>query len=312
MPGSYAHITLANTLRLPQVLSSMADFPAAARTALNRFIPYCELGAVSPDYPYLVIESAAAQAWADIMHYHRNGDMVKAGIEALRGMEGDERDMCLAWLLGFASHLGMDTTVHPVVELTVGDYDHHKAEHRVCEMNQDVYIFQRMNLGGVSLSDHLGQGIRQCDMAVIGKLWSAMLKTTHPAEYETNPPDFEAWHHHFEVVVEDIAAHGSKYLLFGRHALTGSGFLYPDEAEINRDAFIDHLPTPANTRTYDWVFDYAVDRVSLLWRHISTGIFTGDTAYLAFFNNWNLDKGVSEEDFAATGHGKFIFWEGSL
>jgi len=48
-----------------------------------------------------------------------------------------------------------DVTIHPILELKVGSYAEHKMGHRTCEMHQDAYIFQRLNLGDVGLSEHL-------------------------------------------------------------------------------------------------------------------------------------------------------------
>ncbi len=39
----------------------------AAALALGRWFKYCELGAVSPDYPYLVLKGTAT-AWADLSY----------------------------------------------------------------------------------------------------------------------------------------------------------------------------------------------------------------------------------------------------
>jgi hypothetical protein len=312
MPGSYAHITLVNVLRRPQTLDGISGFASEARTALATYFRYCELGSVSPDYPYLVIENTDAKKWADNMHYYGIGDMIKTGIEGLKTMQGDDHDACLAWLFGFAAHVGMDTTVHPVVRNIVGEYAEHSKDHRVCEMNEDVYIFKRMNLEGVALSNHLEEGIQKCDMRIIEGIWAKMLEKTHPDEFVSNPPEFAAWHKHFEPVVEDIASHGYKLLLFGRHALTKTGFLYPQEAEIDAAKFINNLPSPAGTKGYDEIFNYAVGNVAALWQHISAAVFSDSTDYQTVFGNWNLDEGVLQQDIEATGRGKYIFWGGSL
>ena len=75
------------------------------------------------------------------MHYERTGDMVKAGIEFIRGLSGEEKRKALAWLFGYTAHVITDATIHPVVELKVGPYAENKTDHRICEMNQDAYIF---------------------------------------------------------------------------------------------------------------------------------------------------------------------------
>ena len=165
MPGAYAHITLVNLAREPARLEAGPGLPKPAALALGRWFKYCELGAVSPDYPYLALGAAGAAAWADRMHYQRTGDMIKAGIECVRALTGAPRDKALAWLFGYAAHVITDTTIHPVVELKVGPYAQNKKAHRECEMNQDAYIFQRLNIGGVGVADYLESSIEQCGPA---------------------------------------------------------------------------------------------------------------------------------------------------
>src|SRR3546814_8810785 len=56
----------------------------------------------------------------------------------------------------------MDVTLHPCINSKVGPYAQNKRAHRVCEMNQDVHAFQRLNLGAVDLPERLKTGIRRC------------------------------------------------------------------------------------------------------------------------------------------------------
>jgi len=148
MPGAYAHITLINLAREPARLNAGPGLPSPAGLALGRWFKCCELGAESPDYPYLAVGAQGAAAWADLMHYQHTGDMVKVGIETVKELTGDVRDKAFAWLLGYAAHVITDSTIHPVIELKVGPYAQNKTAHRRCEMHQDAYIFQRLNLGG--------------------------------------------------------------------------------------------------------------------------------------------------------------------
>lgn len=54
MPGAYAHLTLVAIASEPDELEA-AGVPKDAIMALLDFAKYCELGAVSPDYPYLAM-----------------------------------------------------------------------------------------------------------------------------------------------------------------------------------------------------------------------------------------------------------------
>ncbi len=68
MPGAYAHMTLVNVRKEPQSLEAIPGFPADAISAVLDYFKFCELGAVSPDYPYLAIGDPGAARWADAMH----------------------------------------------------------------------------------------------------------------------------------------------------------------------------------------------------------------------------------------------------
>ena len=59
------------------------------------------------------------------------------------GMEGEEKRKRLAWLFGYAAHVTMDVTIHPIVELKVGPYAENKRAHRVCEMHQDEQMARK-------------------------------------------------------------------------------------------------------------------------------------------------------------------------
>lgn len=201
MPGAYAHITLVNEVKEPSTLERVEGFDPKAISSILKHFKFCELGAVSPDYPYLDVTNNGSAQWADLMHYENTGDMIKAGIQGLKKMDGEEQRKGFAWLLGYAAHVATDVTIHPVVELKVGSYADNKKAHRVCEMNQDAYIFQRLNLGEVGLSEHLNSGIWACCEpnsnqlnSTITTLWNSMLSATYPAGFRDNIPDIHKWH----------------------------------------------------------------------------------------------------------------------
>ena len=306
MPGAYAHITLVNLAREPARLEAGPGMPDAAALALGRWFKYCELGAVSPDYPYLVLKGAAT-AWADLMHYERTGDMVKAGVEAVRGLSGFDREKAFAWLLGYAAHVITDTTIHPVIELKVGPYAQNKVAHRRCEMHQDAYIFSRMNLGGVGLSEHLDSGISSCGPAdgslepVIAGTWREMLRRCHAGPFAANSPDIDGWHRAFQRMVDKIAEEGNRLLPVARHVAVNCGLTYPNPGEIDKPEYIDSLVTPQGPLPYDRVFDKALDHVVEGWHLIASGVFGGDNGYQTAFWDWNLDTGRD-------GTGRLVLW----
>ncbi len=310
MPGAYAHITLVNEFREPAQLESIPGFPGSAITSLLDYFKFCELGAVSPDYPYLGVGSRGATQWADRMHYERTGNMINAGIDILAEMpEGPQRSKAFAWLLGYAAHVATDVTIHPVVELKVGPYAQNQKQHRVCELNQDAYIFQRLNLGGVGLSEHLNSGIWNCcdspdsgrlDPAV-ADLWRAMFKACHPAAFDASPPDIDAWHKGFRFVVDKIAEEGNHLFPAARHLGVKCGLTYPLPDEVESE-FIEslHVPFPDHMH-YDDIFDRAIQSVRAVWSLVARGVYAADKAYLAEIGNWNLDTGRDDTQ-------KLVFW----
>jgi hypothetical protein len=308
MPAAYTHITLVNLLREPQRLQQIPGFPRDAIPAVLDYFKYCELGAVSPDYPYLAIGDNGAARWADLMHYEQTVEKIRVGVRHLRELHGEAQRKCLAWLLGYAAHVATDVAIHPVVFLKVGPYGENKNAHRICEMQQDAYIFQRLNLGGLGLSEHLRSGIWAChDREDSGRLdrevdalWQTMLQEAHPAEYGTNPPDPSTWRKRFKLVVDDIAEEGNKLLPFARHVAAGLGLVYPAESEVAPE-FIRGLHVPTGFQDYDQVFDAAVRDVGTVWRWIASAALGADSPQLAQAGNWDLDTGRDQR-------GHLVFW----
>lgn len=300
MPGAYAHITAVNRFKTPEALNSVEGLEMNQKLQLNRWFRFVELGAVSPDYPYLSIMDDSAKNWADAMHYTRVGDRLNAGIKKLQTLEGDSRDKSFAWLMGFASHIAMDVTIHPVVELKVGEYAENATEHRVCEMNQDVFIFQEMNMGPMQLSEFLDSGIGRCSNGDdngeldldITAIWQSMLNAAaEPEELEEFPPDFHKWHRHFKIMVDDIAEETPRLPAFARHALADTGTVYPTPEELNTTYLLDLNVPGGDTMPYEDVFDKAQGSVAWLWSLIARGAFGIDDEYEAAIHNWNLDTG---------------------
>ncbi len=309
MPGAYAHLTLANEMRDGKRLDSIFGLIPDAKRSVLKYFKFCELGAVSPDYPYLALGDSDAAEWADAMHSIQTGEMIKSGIKNIKEMSGEVKLKSLAWLLGYTAHLVTDVTIHPVVQLKVGDYAQNKTRHRVCEMNQDAYIFQRLNLGEVGLSEHLDSGIIECCDPVdenqldkeIVRLWGLMLQEVHPGMYATNPPDINKWHGGFSFVVDNVAEEGNHLFPLARHVAAGLGLTYPSVAEIDK-GFIEGLKVPTGeTNKYDSIFDGAVTNVSSEWNLIAKGIYSEDKTYLTQIGNWNLDTGRDENN-------ELVFW----
>lgn len=307
MPGAYAHITLINLAREPARLAAGPGMPRPAALALGRWLKYCELGAVSPDYPYLAIGAQGATEWADLMHYQHTGGMVQAGVEVVRGLSGTLRDKAFAWLLGYTAHVITDTTIHPVVELRVGPYAQNKTAHRQCEMHQDAYIFQRLDVGGVGVAKYLQSGIAQCVDAsnsidpAVADTWRAMLLRCHPEEFASNLPDIGCWHKGFDTALK-VSGNGRQLIPIARHVAVECGLTYPLVTEVVRPGFIDSLKTPHGLLPYDRVFEKALRHVIEGWHLVAEAVFGDSTVYQTAFWDWNLDTGRDASN-------KLVLWE---
>lgn len=309
MPGTYAHITLVNLLTAMAARREIPGLSPEASAAVMDYLKFVEMGANSPDYPYLAVGDKESNKWADLMHYTKTGSIIHVGIEMTRDLMGEQRRKCAAWLLGYTAHFTMDVCIHPVINLKVGPYAQNKTAHRVCEMNQDVYIFQRMNLGGIDLAEHLAGGIGACSSPAsnekldpdIAKPWEDILEAVHPAQYDTNAPNVDKWHAWFNRLVDDIAEEGNRLIPLARHVAAGLALMYPLPSEVKRD-YINALGTPTmGTLSYDQIFDKALGHVAEIWGIVARGIFEQDRQYQTSIGDWNLDTGMDPS-------GKLVFW----
>ena len=76
MAGTFAHITLVDSLcQDADALDSIDTLSPTMKRALMQFNNFCELGAVSPDTPYLTLlsaDSASARSSAAVPAVHRS------------------------------------------------------------------------------------------------------------------------------------------------------------------------------------------------------------------------------------------------
>jgi len=307
MPGGYAHITLVNQMR--DRLEGFPGMPSNVRLAYGDYQNYCELGGVSPDYPYLDVFNGDSPAWADAMHYTNTTEFIRAAAKRVWAMNGAQQSKCLAWLLGYTAHVVGDVTIHPIVELKVGSYEANKTAHRICEMHQDAYIFQRMNVGKIGLAEYLDKeqnGLRACNRpgnedridADIFDLWNDTLAEVHAGIHRLNPPDIDAWHRGFGGAVDAVEEGGALPAL-ARHVAVNAGLTYPDPEEVSREEYIDRLTTPEGTMSYDAVFDKALTHVAQAWAWLGEDIANRQIARLNALGAWNLDTGRDENNVLA-------------
>ena len=296
MPGAYAHLTLVRQAAAWNGLKTRDDITDEAKKALSLRVGYAELGAVSPDLPYLALMEGKSKEWADNMHKRHTVQLIRALVRAVDRLSGDDRLCAVAWLLGYLSHVVMDMVVHPVVARVInGEYEGHEREHRVCEMHQDVYVFKRLNVGPIHLANYLATGIGAChDPATPGVLheavagpWLEAMDRVFPERSDKNPPMPRAWYRQFQTVLS-AAGNGQRLVPFARHVLAGAGLVYPARHNAR---YVSGISSPAAQGIhYDAVFDHARLAVLDIWAHVSTCLETEEKC-LPGHDEWSLDTG---------------------
>lgn len=302
MPGAFAHLTAANLSSCGTNALSKIGMPTQAKLALSRNIKFIELGCVSPDYPYLALGDKQQNEWADLMHYEKTGELIRHLASECMLLSDDVKGKVFAWLCGYVSHVIADITIHPVVELKVGPYSGNETAHRICEMNQDTYIWQRLNLGEIGLADRVELNIGSCadsngSLDVdITNVWGACLNAVHPDYATLHLPNFDKWHYGFQNVVNN-AEEGYRFFKWARHISADLGLLYPRPLEIDM-TYINKLNTPKGLMDYDEIFDLAVDNIQ---KYIGIlGLYVFGSGSLEQFKNWNLDTGRDESGVLTT------------
>jgi hypothetical protein len=294
MPGAFAHITAVNlALTTPSLIQ--LSHPIEAINALNNYHNFLELGCVSPDLPYLKLADRAQNRWADKMHHQHVGDLLRTLIKRVQKTQGEEQEKLFAWLSGYLAHVVTDITIHPVIETQVGHYATNKLQHRLCEMNQDAYIWQRMQLGEIGSRERISNSLGSCiDSADPQKLdssitshWELALLDIFNLHYWNTKPEINAWFRGFKKVV-DLVEDQYRLFPFSRHVAALLGLTYPTITNIDRQ-FIYNLVTPNGVQHYDQVFDRAISNIRYYQQALVNAVYANGTVDM--FLNWNLDTG---------------------
>lgn len=305
MSGGYSHITLAQLAieegrnRRPGLLHD------DAKRALGYWKKFCIVGAVSPDYPYLDVLDSGSAAWADAMHKSRAVDLLRLGVGRIRAMADDNtRQKCLAWLLGFASHVATDGTIHPVVNLKVGPYEENKTAHRRCEMSQDVYAHARLNMGALEFNRQISTNVddssdvddRNRMDPDVANLWQDLLVNTY-ANSGLKPPKLHDWHKAMRAMMK-LGESGNVLFAFARHVAANQGLVYPAAPE---GEYIRGLKVPqGGAMDYEEIFQKALNNILQLWGWMSLSL-QGQASPLDKLASWSLDTGIDDS-------GRMIYW----
>lgn len=319
MPGTFAHLTLVDTLCVGKTLEAIDTLDDPVIQALLEYINYCGLGAVSPDYPYLSLGDYSAEGWANGMHYYHSADFVQRAVSLLAGRDYHDpaTQKAIAWLFGFVAHIVADVSMHPVINLIVGPYEQNKKEHRRCEAHQDAYIFTTMDLGDINKADYITNcGIASCSVGrklddTIAGLWDDCLKTIpigpdvrKGIHGPTRAPNIDDWNARFVATIEEVSDALPHLPLLCRifdHLL---GIGYPEPGELDW-RYIRNLPTPGGaTKDYEELFWWMQGNTQRAWRNLGEALHGGSASLLSLANA-DLDTGEDPS-------GQSIYWRESL
>ena len=93
MAGTYAHIGLVYSIcRDTNALDSIQSLTESMKRSLMLNLKFCELGAVSPDYPYLTLLDSDAEGWANVMHYWKTADFIRHASDLIRALDPEHPD----------------------------------------------------------------------------------------------------------------------------------------------------------------------------------------------------------------------------
>ncbi|WP_035067716.1 zinc dependent phospholipase C family protein [Nitratidesulfovibrio termitidis] len=312
MPGAYAHLNMVMYNTDADNLAA-SGLPDAAAGLVLQHPAYAELGAISPDMPYLAHFglSNAANRWADRMHHARTGARLRAGADAVHRLGASPAQAkAFAWLLGFASHVVFDVTMHPVVNARVGGAygPDTRAEHQKCEMHQDAYIIQEFHGLDDPVSAHIvSTGLKKLfrpgdpdrlDPA-IATVWRKMLEDTGDITDMGDDPDIDDWFDGFTDVMHRIETE-RLLLALGRHVAPGK--VYPKAQDVDA-SYLAQLATPAGPMAYRDIYEKAAASVREMWGSVHRAALLGEAVALAHVGAWNLDTGLNDD-----GSGKHVFW----
>jgi len=313
MPATFAHCLLAR--EAIERLGKSKFYPGILKQK-NHFVV---MGATGPDYPYLtdVIKYGALKIghnWANRMHYENTGMFIREGINRLSKInkKSDQFKNCLAWFMGYVSHIVADSYLHPVVNSTVhGTYLFTQTEHGRCELVQDIYIFNRKTgtdickaaardgktFGYLNILDDCSdrQDLNKMHPH-IHAFWSEILKIAHPnASDYFSDIDPDAWHKNYKERV-DFAADGRSIF---RHVLDIANapryVPWSEIADNERFKYIDNVETPSGTQqSYDNLFAKTAGRITATWDSLFPFIADGNIPPITLIKDWNLDTGVDE------------------
>lgn len=310
MPGGFTHFAIVKSLNIHSKLMSIEGMSEEIALDLMDAYSYVELGAVSPDLPYLVPLSRNAEDWGNTLHHDRTVESVRTGVRLLPTLAAGrtERKRAMAWLFGYASHTIADMISHPVVTFKIGPYETHKTQHRVCELNQDTYIFKKYFDDTITHCEYLDRGIRTCTKTgrtgsklapFLNEYWRKILQEVYPEKRLPNPAD---WFRKFASLIDNVAEEGNRFAFLLKGLLENNGYTYPDEPDMT---YINDLLSPYGRRiSFDELFFRFLEETKIVWGQMAQAVIQNNPDLITL-KSGDLDTGLDLADNETS-----VFWSG--
>ena len=298
MPGHFAHILMVEAISNDR-LSEIPEMSPSVRSALTNYLPYCKLGAVSPDCGACTLQDAA-KGWSDWMHYAQPMDFVRFAIPRLLELPFNRAEgrAAVAWLFGYVAHLVADCTVHPVLNASGYDFNVDPTAHRKCEFSQDAYIVQRRLGQELNGSDLLPLcGMEACDvrhamspeLRTVLDFWSQVLLDA--------PRDLVKRYVRLPAKSATTSMWVATYLNVIGIAAKGKtipkvlGMTYPASNAVE-SRYVENLLTPKAGVFMDYgaLFNLACDHIIEVWTVLNAALNADDAGQFSLANT-NLDTG---------------------
>ena len=137
MPSSITHELIA--------AEAEEQIPAGAREIARTAPDYYFLGAQGPDLFFFYRPFARREEnLGRRLHRRQIYDWFTALMKALPEFTGEEFGQCLAYALGFCSHLAADVTFHPFIYNYLKENDPGRMTHQQIENDWDVYFLREL------------------------------------------------------------------------------------------------------------------------------------------------------------------------
>ncbi len=105
---------------------------------------YYYLGAQGPDLYFFYRPLEGKNNWGKLLHRGAIYRWFEGMLSALASRTGEERRKCLAYILGFCTHLEADSAFHPFVYVYMQEKGLRGMEHQRIENDWDVYFAATM------------------------------------------------------------------------------------------------------------------------------------------------------------------------